>query len=260
MSTCASSARLAILDWGIGGTGFYRAWQHCRPDVPVLYWSDTGTTPYGKLSAEALGNRVETVCHELAERGARRVVVACNAASTVVGQSDVEIPVEGIVDPAVEATRRAVSGREGAEIGVMGGRRTIESGLYQEKLSACGLTVDARVAQPVSGLIERGIVEGPELETTLEPILDGLEDATAVLLACTHYPAVRGVIQRRLPGVRLIDPIEHWADSVAERWPETEGSDARADRFLTTGDPDELMEAARTAHGVEPDDVRAVDV
>jgi glutamate racemase len=56
-------------------------------------------------------------------------------------------------------------------------------------------------------MIERGVVDGPELETVargyLEPLMQRMVDA--VVLGCTHYPLISAPINRILgPEVRLI--------------------------------------------------------
>jgi glutamate racemase len=75
---------LGIVDWGIGGVGLVNALDRLAPGLPILYWSDAGATPYGRMGVDELTDRLMTVVTSLAERGATEVVLACNAASTVV--------------------------------------------------------------------------------------------------------------------------------------------------------------------------------
>jgi glutamate racemase len=77
---------LGIVDWGIGGVGLVRALDQRAPGLPLMYLADTGVTPYGRMGTEELTARLRTVVAALAERGATEVVLACNAASTVVGR------------------------------------------------------------------------------------------------------------------------------------------------------------------------------
>lgn len=251
---------LGILDWGIGGMGCYRAWKNARPDVPIIYWSDSGETAYGTLGPERLRARLEVVCRELTTLGVRRIAVACNAASTVAEQLDVDVPVDSVLEPGVRTTLDEIAELDAPTIGVLGGRRTIESRLYQNKLQGPGRTVDARIAQPLSGLVERGIVSGPEIDATLDAILDGLQGADAVVLACTHYPAVRSQIQEKLPDTTLIDPVDSLVDRLRARWPEPTRDPEGRDQFFTTGDPGDMAESAETAFGVSPDHIVPVQL
>ena len=58
--------RIAVLDWGIGGLGVWRALRH-RTLAPTLYLSDSGAPPYGRLPARELSQRLEAVCRHLVE-------------------------------------------------------------------------------------------------------------------------------------------------------------------------------------------------
>src|SRR5688500_6716342 len=75
--------RLGILDWGIGGVGVLRALRQQAPRIPVIYSSDAGHAPYGQLTRDALSRRVSMVLTRMVELGATSLIVACNAASTV---------------------------------------------------------------------------------------------------------------------------------------------------------------------------------
>lgn len=75
---------LLVIDWGIGGFGVVRELERRSPGMGFVYFSDGGFTPYGKAKAGALVVRLERVARFFFDRGVRRVVVACNAASTVV--------------------------------------------------------------------------------------------------------------------------------------------------------------------------------
>lgn len=243
--------KLGILDWGIGGVDFYRRLRAGHPEVPVVYWSDSGATPYGKLTSDALARRVSAVAAALRERGVTHLVIACNAASTVIDHPrlDVGVPVCGVIAPAIAAALADPARR----VGVIGGRRTIRSGLYRRGLLAGGRRVVQRVAQPLSARVERGELDTPELHAELAAILAPLRRVDALVLACTHYTALLRPIQALLPGVRTIDPAAATLAELERRWGlEEAGAEAAggSDMFLTTGDPEATRRAASLAFGV----------
>jgi len=235
---------LAILDWGIGGIDFHARVRARHPALPLIYWSDSGATPYGKLSREALAARVAAVAARLRERGASRLVIACNAASTVLDHPALAaagLPVSGVIAPAIAAAIADPARR----LGVIGGRRTIRSGLYRRALLAAGRRVQQRVAQPLSAMVERGELGGPAVAAELDRILAPLRAIDALVLACTHYTALLAPIRERLPGVRIIDPAAATLAEVERRgWLSGHGG---SDMFLTTGSPTAAREAARLA-------------
>jgi glutamate racemase len=237
--------RLGFLDWGIGGIGIFGAFRRRRPEVPVLYWSDTGATPYGRLPAAALTARVRRVLRAMAGQGVTHAVVACNAASTVLPDlGDVGIPVMGVIAPAIAMVSPALEG----VLGVVGGARTIRSGLYRRALATPRRQVVQRIAQPLSAHIEAGRVGTPAFERDLTRILAPLARADAILLACTHYPSAREAFRRLAPRASLLDPAEAVVEAVISRWRLPTG---RGDLFVTTGSPDDMRRGARTAWGTD---------
>ncbi len=237
---------LAILDWGVGGVGFLKELRSRMPEIPVTYFSDTGAVPYGKQRADQLRNRVSQVATMLCDAGATHLVIACNAASTVLEAGDLDVPLEvcGVIRPAVTA----ILASEAEVVGVVGGARTIRSGIYKRMIETSGKRVLQRIAQPLSALIEAGKQQSPELSRELERILAPLHSVDSLVLGCTHYPAVAGAFQRVLPNARQVDPALETARWVKAHW--RLGSADGADRFLTSGDPAGMGRAARLAFGL----------
>jgi len=240
-----TNSRLGIVDWGIGGLGLVRALDGAAPALPVLYWSDAGATPYGRMRVDELADRLTTVVDALAERGATEVVLACNAASTVVGRlGGAAVPVEGIIDHGLASVPEELTG----QVGVIGGRRTIAAGHYRRGLARRGRVVLSRVAQPLSAHIEAGHTGSPQFLTYLARILAPLRRVDALVLACTHYPAASRWFAAALPHALLIDPAERMAAAIAERYPG--GSEKLGKRvYLTTGDPEAMRQGAARAWG-----------
>ena len=138
-------------------------------------------------------------------------------------------------------------------LGVVGGARTIRSGLYRRALATPRRRVIQRIAQPLSAHIEAGRVGTPAFERDLARILGPLVRADAILLACTHYPSAREAFRRLAPRTSLLDPAEAVVETLIARWRLPRG---RGDLFLTTGAPGEMRRAARTAWGERSRSVR----
>src|SRR5581483_4417370 len=135
--------------------------------------------------SDELTTRLTMVVNELAERGATEVVLACNAASTVVGRlAPVPIPVQGIIEHGLASVPDDIAG----PVGVVGGRRTIVGGHYRRGLERRGHVVLSRVAQPLSAHIEAGRTGSPQFVSDLARIVAPLRGVDALVLACTHYP------------------------------------------------------------------------
>ncbi|HEY6460313.1 MAG TPA: aspartate/glutamate racemase family protein, partial [Polyangiaceae bacterium] len=152
----------------------------------------------------------------------------------------------------IEHALRVVPPTFRGTLGVLGGARTIRSGVYRRGLAAPGRRVVSRVAQPLSGYVEAGSAETPGCRDALARILRPLRDADALLLACTHYPAIAPSFRARAPRARIFDPAEALASHVARVVLPTRLPAPAPDRWLTTGDPRAMRTSTRRAWGFDP--------
>ncbi len=247
-------ADLAVLDWGIGGMGFVAQARARWPSCTIVYLSDAGVTPYGKMSRAQLTARVTHIACALGARGVGRLIIACNAASTVLPLVRAPIALEGVIEAGVAQALAFGASR----LGVLGGRRTILSGAYARPLRAAGLEVIQRVSQPLSALIEAGQQDSAAFGAALDEIMAPLaRRVDAITLACTHYVAAREAFAARAPGVRLLDPVDALCDTLQLDLHAPTGQGAL--RCFTTGDPEAMTRAAALAFGVTLDAPLRVD-
>ena len=243
---CMSDPRpVGVFDSGIGGVTVLRHVRAQYPNERCIYLADTRYAPYGTREPDFVRERCRRVVDFLLERSVKVIVVACNTAS-VLALSDLrsryKVPFVGIVPgvkPAAQLTRSGT-------IGVLATPMTVESDSLASLIAsfAGGATVVTRECPGLVELIDRGIVDGPEVEQLLRPCLDPMLAAGAdvIGLGCTHFPFAAPLIQRICgTGVTLLDP----ADAVALQLGRvllTEGLAAEDSGgppcFFTTGDPE----------------------
>ncbi len=245
--------KLAILDWGIGGIGVYKLIKERRPEIPVIYFSDTGVTPYGKMSRAELVARLNAVIGFLKTKGVTHLVIGCNAASTAIPFLDFQgLKIEGVIESAVAMTTKLKPKR----LGLIGGRRTVLSGVYRKAFAAHGIKVEQRIAQPLSALIESGDTSSDKLRGECKRILSPIRNCSHILLACTHYPAIAEVMSEYVSSETvLIDPAGALIDKL-NTWKLV--PNGGSDTFLTSGNPVEMKGAARNAFGLDLKKVTAI--
>ncbi len=246
----------AVLDWGIGGLGFYKLYKAAHPRAPVFYFSDSGFTPYGEVSESNLRRRLKSVVAFLKLHGVRRLVVACNAMSTVLDGFDpgTGFEITGVIRPTVDHLRESPP----ESVGVIGGKRTIRSGAYRKALSALGIRTIERATQRLSAFIEAGDTASPEFDAYLDRSLRPLRGAPLLVLACTHYPAAEKAIRARVNG-RLVDPARLTLGWVERHWPPARASEG-PDVFVTTGDPIRTAASAKAMFGAAMRGLRKIDL
>ena len=147
------SSSIGIMDWGIGGMSVYQALRLRGLTHDVVYFSDAGQTPYGRLPETDLRARFEVIGAYMKSQGCDRVLVACNAASSAL-KGEVEhfqdLPFYSIVPAGVHI----VNQHQASNVGVIGGERTIQSGIYHEAFKHNPKHFAFCAAQPLSLVME----------------------------------------------------------------------------------------------------------
>lgn len=254
----AGSAPLLFFDSGVGGLSILRETIKLQPRAPVVYAADYAGLPYGMKSEAELAARVPALLGRLVERYKPMLAtIACNTASTIAldhVRSALNIPVVGTVPaikPAGLLTRTGV-------IGLLGTKATIRQP-YVDRLAsefASGKTL-LRHAAPELVHAAEAKLRGEEPDTrVIKAAISGLVDQPGgdkidtVILACTHFPLLRGELSQAAPRpIQFIDGAEGIAQRIAyltrsAAWPEATPSRI----FVTTGDAD-AIEPYRAAIG-----------
>jgi glutamate racemase len=256
--------RVGVLDWGIGGLGFVKLLKRAAPHIACVYLSDSGAPPYGTLSRRQLSQRVTLVANWFAERGVGEVVVACNAASSVLGRVSSSTQLSGVIEPTLRWLLHGSRSRNDLSLGIFGGARTIRSGAYRTPLVRAGFRVQQRVAQPLSALVEAGKVSGAAVERQVARILSPIVGCDVLVPACTHYAALLPVFERFAPNARFIDPaalsLAAWLRQHRRRVIrnqlgvgrlDTEPCPGADDEFCTTGSTSAFRRGAQLAFELE---------
>jgi len=204
---------IGVFDSGLGGLTTVKKMAELLPGEDVIYLGDTGRVPYGSRSRETIVKYAREDMAFLRRFDIKAVVVACGTVSTNALDEisgDYDIPVMGVVSAAAAAAVRATkSGR----IGLIGTKASVRSGAYDRKirelLPAAEITKNA--CPLFVPLVESGRLDPDDvvLRTLAEEYLAPVRaaDVDTLILGCTHYPLIEGVIARVMgPGVTLVSP------------------------------------------------------
>ena len=261
-------APIGVFDSGVGGLTVLRALLSRLPHEHTIYLGDTARVPYGTRSREVVTRYALLCARYLAAQGIKMLVVACNTVSAdslpAVAEA-LPIPVVGVIEPGAQA---AAARTRGGSIAVLGTPATIASGAYQSALRRLAplSPLVARACPLFVPLAEEGWVDGDVPALVAERYLGDLRRAGAdtVLLGCTHYPLLAGVIAQAMgPDAILVDSAQSTAAAVAQVL-EARGI-ARRDgaarhRTLCTDVPERFHRMAERFLGRPVDRIEAVDL
>lgn len=239
---------IGIYDSGFGGLSVWRELYRALPNESLVYLGDGKNCPYGSQTADNILQYATQSVERLLERGCKLIVVACNTATAVaikyLREKYPAVPFVGLepaVKPACLTTKSGV-------VGVVATERSLQGEKFLTTLARYGEGVE------VIKVVGQGFVEAveadaellPQTETlvrqTIEPIIEA--GADVIVLGCTHYPFLRGVIDKVIGDrtVRVIDSgeaVEKRVESLLDEYDIRAAVDNRAEyEFLTFADGD----------------------
>ncbi|MEW5746656.1 MAG: glutamate racemase [Nitrospirota bacterium] len=247
MKNC--SAPIGIFDSGIGGLTVLKEISRILPQERIIYLGDTARVPYGIRSPETVTRYSFECSGFLIQQEIKLLVVACNTVSAISLASireNVSIPVIGVIEP---GARAAAAATRSGKIGIIGTETTIRSSAYVKAIQALDKDLEAfGMACPLFvPLVEEGWTDGPIARMVVEKYLSGMVDkeVDTLVLGCTHYPLLKGVIQEVMGEVRLIDSAVETALVVQRMLADTDllgpSGDPAPTRFFVTDSPDKFI-------------------
>jgi glutamate racemase len=216
-STTADSP-IGVFDSGVGGLTVARSILDQLPDERLRYLGDTAHAPYGPLPIALARSHALAALDTLVDSGVKMLVIACNTASSACVRDARERYAVPVIEVVIPAVRRATNTTRTGRVGVIGTVGTIRSRAYQDAFAAARDVEVTAVACPrFADFVERGITSGRQIlglaQMYLEPLMRA--DVDTLVLGCTHYPLLTGVIQIVMGDrVTLVSSAEETAKDV----------------------------------------------
>ena len=269
MSRRSDPRPIGVFDSGVGGLTVLSAIQRRLPAEPTLYLGDNHRAPYGPRPLDEVRAFTLQCIEWLLTADVKLLVLACNTATAGAlpeVREATDVPVLGVIRPG--AVSAAAATRVG-KVGVIATQGTVQSGAYPAAILEAdpALVVAQQACPDLVPLVERGVTDGPEAEGLVRGYLGELEKREpridTLLLGCTHYPLLRGVIERVLgPSVSVVDSafttalaVEDLLDALGAR---ATGQAPVVHRVATTGDRDAFREIAIRVFGRDVPEIESV--
>jgi len=250
---------IGIFDSGVGGLSVGRSIRRTLTKEDLVYFADSGFSPYGIKSKNIIKERSEYIVSFLIDKGCKAIVVACNTA-TVNSIRDLRskfsIPIIG-VEPGIRPA--ALQSKTGA-IGVLATEQTLESDSFMLLKSKYSKKVSiATVACPEFVSLVESLNHNTEQaievsEKYIRPLLS--EGCDQIILGCTHFSFLRSSIDKVVRSkANIIDTAAPVATELHRRLHELDqlnpGNFTGKADFWTSGDPVKNMETMSVLWGHE---------
>lgn len=209
-----ATAPIGIFDSGIGGLTVAYAIKNLLPMESMVYFGDTAHLPYGDKSEAAIQAYSIKIADVLLKKGCKVIVIACNSASSAAYELLKEyvrtVHIINVIDPMVSLV---VNQSAGKRIGLIGTKRTVQSGLYEKKIEAANknITLQSLATPLLVPMIEEGFFDNKISHEIIARYLSDptLQSIEALILACTHYPLIKNEISEYYKNqVSILDSSE----------------------------------------------------
>ncbi|MBR0231342.1 MAG: glutamate racemase [Clostridia bacterium] len=243
---------VGIFDSGLGGLTALAELARLMPEEDIVYFGDNARIPYGTKSPGIIKKFALQDTRFLLSLGVKAILVACGTVSSnclaEVG-AESGLPVVGVINAAAKKAAK-IAGANGT-VAVLGTAATVRSGAYERELKRLGCeNVVSRACPMFVPLAEswHPTADDAAANAVAEEYLGGVAKAApaAVILGCTHYPLLSGVIQKHLPGSELISSGSESAGEMRALLLERglAGAGGGKIRFYTSDDPELFRENA----------------
>ena len=261
---------IGVLDSGVGGLTVLRAIRDRLPLEPTIYVGDLLHFPYGPRYQDQVKGFAFDIIRYLQSRDVKLVVIACNTATAAAlnqAREVFDVPIVGVISPgaqaAVEATRNGLVGVISTE-----GTRSSQEYLHAIKELDPMVGVYQKACPDLVDIVEAGDADTPRADAALRRDLAEIValGADVLVLGCTHYPLLRGAVERVHPGrFTVVDSAVTTAAMVARRLDHARmraeaGDGPSAHELLVTAVPRRFDEVAEILFGERVPALREIDL
>jgi len=260
---------IGVFDSGLGGLAVVREIMREMPEEDIFYFADFKNLPYGPRPLKQVEEFAHRIIDFLIANGVKAVLIACNTASVAIAasvlQKEWQVPVIGMLEPAVEATLKSGNFRK---IGIIGTIGTIKSGEYIrafERLSP-SVEVVGHACPDLLHLAEQGeIMDRRRIQLLAKECINPLEreGIDALVLGCTDFTCIIEELQAVIaPQIILIDPaqeIAKKADKVLRENGWRRSGEGYIKFFASGEGPRKTKDFAQRVFGIQFENITIVD-
>lgn len=217
MKESSTYSPIGVFDSGYGGLTVLKELVAHMPAYDYLYLGDNARAPYGSRSFDTVYEYTLECVKHLFDRGCELVLLACNTASAkalrTIQQKDLAAidprkRVLGVIRPTTEVVGNY---SKSGHVGIFATQGTVSSESYRIEIGKFfpQLHVFQEACPMWVPLIENNELnnEGTEyfVKKHIERLFAQSRYIDTIILACTHYPILKPVIEKHLPaGITLL--------------------------------------------------------
>ncbi len=210
---------IGVFDSGVGGLSVFSQLIKLLPDENYIYFGDTLNLPYGSKTKEELIEITGNIFDFFKSQNVKAVVMACNTTSAVTYDT-LKNKYDYKIYPIVQNISKCIAQKGYKNIGVFATNATINSHAYKKEIQSYDNTINViETACPDWVNIVENELQNEEksvqnIKLHLEEMLK--HNVDKIILGCTHYPYLLGVLSKFAPESLFINPAEAFAKYIKD--------------------------------------------
>lgn len=198
---------IGVFDSGIGGLSVLYRCVELMPNERFIYLADKANMPYGNKSNEEIKRLALDRAATLFSMNCKAVVIACNTATVTAADDIRRLFSTRIVvglEPAVKPCYREL-GKTGYAVALVTDA-TYRSEKFARLISSCDGKIIPIARPELAQMIEDNASDIGALRNHVREIFCEYKSAEAVVLGCSHYAHITGLIRELFDGkIKIYD-------------------------------------------------------
>lgn len=259
----AKSSPIGFFDSGVGGLSVYARFKKLLPNENTLYFGDLENMPYGNKTKEQLIGYARNILDFYKEKQVKAVVIACNTSSAQ-AYEEVKNDYDFKIYPIIQSCAKVIASQDFKRLGVFATEATVKSGVYTRELKKYNPSLAVHeIACPnwvniVEGVNltpsprERGGVRvNPEQDIAfhVQEMLKFAPDK--IILGCTHYPYLKGLLTKFAPENMFIDPAEIFVEFIKNDIALNDSGMLGKEEIFVSANPESFVEHSKIFYEVK---------
>ena len=258
LKNISKDSPIGFFDSGVGGLTVLDKVKRLLPNENTIFFGDTLHVPYGEKTKEQLLKFAIPILDFFKQNNCKAVVMACNTTSSLIYE-DIKDMHDFKIYPVVQSVAKIISEFKIKSLGVFATKATIESGAYEREIHKYNpnMKVYSQYCPQWVPIVENGIINLSESKCIIKSDLDKMlsKRPEKIILGCTHYPYLTGVLSEFTKNDLFIDPStflsEFIKSDLANNDLLTDSVSLGIDKFYCSSNPAKFKQSAQTFYKLD---------
>jgi len=249
--------KIAFFDSGVGGLTVFKKLKELLPNENYIYFGDLKNIPYGEKSKSELIKIADKIFSFFEQQDVKAVVMACNTTSANTYDT-LKDKYKFKIYPIIQSCAGIIAKMPARRIGILATEATIKSGAYSKELKKYNPNLETfeMACPPWVGIVEdkkqKESKSAACVQSYLGEILKHYPDK--IVLGCTHYPYLLGILEKFVQKDMFIDPAQYFAEFIKadlEKNGLLNESGEGSEQFFVSANPEKFKEVSSTFYSIK---------